>query len=83
MHYIKGGARTDAKEEGAMYAMMQEAIQYALENQCVLDFGGSNVSGVQRFNKSFGAKDIFYHSLHWDTTPKWFRWIKAIKKGLN
>ena len=83
LQYIKGGARSEAKEEGAMYAMMQEAIRYAFENQLILDFGGSNIAGVQRFNKSFGAKDIYYHSMEWDTTPKWFRWMKAIKKGLN
>lgn len=79
LHYIKGGAKELAKNDGAMFAMMNNMINYTVENQLELDFGGSNVEGVQRFNKSFGATDQQYLEWKWNHSPKWFLLLQKLK----
>ena len=79
LHYIKGGAKELAKNDGAMFAMMNNMINYAIENQLELDFGGSNVEGVKRFNKSFGATDQQYFEWKWNHSPKWFSLLQKLK----
>ncbi len=78
-HYVKGGTLKSAKDSGAMYAMMEFAINFAVENNFTIDFGGSNVAGVRQFNCAFGATDVSYSEWKWDNSPMWFRWLKAIK----
>lgn len=80
LHYIKGGSIKDAKNAGAMYAMMDFAIDYAVESRLILDFGGSNVDGVKRFNNSFGATDVHYSNMVWNNAPFWFLFLRRIKK---
>lgn len=80
LHYIKGGSIRNAKNAGAMYAMMDYAVDFALESKLILDFGGSNVEGVKQFNNSFGAKDVNYSNMVWNNAPFWFVILRRIKK---
>lgn len=79
LHYVKGGVRKEAKHNGAMYAMMDAAIKIALKENLIVDFGGSNVSGVRQFNCSFGAEDVHYSEWKWDHSPLWFRCLKSLR----
>lgn len=81
LHYVKGGALEHAKKSGAMYAMMFKAIEYAQNEGLVLDFGGSNVEGVRRFNLAFGAEDKSYYHWSFDQTPWWFKIARRLKNG--
>ena len=83
LHYVKGGARREAKDLGAMYAMMDMAINEALSNNYQIDFGGSNVKGVRQFNTAFGGQDVPYYEWKWDQSPVWFKWLKALKNKRN
>ncbi len=81
--YLKGAFYPEAKKEGAMYASMHFAIQYSQRNNLIFDFGGSQVSGVRRFNLNLGGIDNYYHTLEWDNSPCWFRWAKKINKLIH
>jgi Acetyltransferase (GNAT) domain len=74
--YLKGFSKEEGKKNGAMHLLFDQFIQeHAGENK-IFDFGGSNVAGVARFYKNFGATDSVYLHLHQNKLPKLIRWIK-------
>lgn len=75
MIYLKGGGNEDAKNIGAMYALINFGINEAKMNDLNFDFGGSNVEGVRNFNLKFGAKDVPYFEWNWDNSPWWFKFM--------
>lgn len=77
--YLKGAFSESAKKQGAMYALMHQAIQTAQAQGNHFDFGGSRVENVRRFNANLGGKDVAYKALTWDNGPRWFRWLKQFK----
>ena len=77
--YLKGAFTPDSKKEGAMYGVMQYAIEFAKSQNKRFDFGGSRVEGVRRFNVNLGGKDVTYHSFEWDNSPLWFKILKRAK----
>lgn len=79
--YLKGAFTSDAKKEGAMYGVMQNAINYAKDNNLNFDFGGSRVEGVRRFNINLGGEDQVYYSYNWDNAPFWFKSLKRMKEA--
>lgn len=78
--YLKGTATDSTKKMGAFYALMHRAIQRAMSNNAIFDFGGSNVEGVAQFNRNFGAEDANYVNLSWGKQPTVLRTIKSIRK---
>ncbi len=78
--YSKGACIAEARDNGGMYAAIDAAIGYANEQNLVFDFGGSRVEGVRRFNYAFGGEDIEYASYRIDRSPRWFRWVRRLKK---
>ena len=77
--YLKGAFTPESKKEGAMYGVMQYAIELAKAQNKRFDFGGSRVEGVRRFNVNLGGKDVTYHSFEWDNSPLWFKILKRAK----
>ncbi len=80
LFYSKGACAVDARDNGGMYAAIDAAISYANEQDLIFDFGGSRVDGVRRFNHAFGGEDIEYASYRIDRSPRWFRWVRRLKK---
>lgn len=78
--YSKGAAIGASKENGGMYAAVDAAITYAAERKLHFDFGGSRVEGVRRFNHAFGAEDLTFFSYRIDKSPRWFQWVREIKR---
>ena len=78
--YSKGACLQEAREQGGMYAAIDAAIMYAQEKNLSFDFGGSRVEGVRRFNVAFGGEDTEYYSYRIDRSPRWFRWVRRMKK---
>ena len=81
--YLKGTFTTHAKNQGAMYAVMNFAISEALAKEQVFDFGGSNADGVRRFNLNLGGHDEQYNTLSWDRLPRWYSIIQRIFKWIK
>lgn len=80
LFYSKGACTEEARENGGMYAAIDAAIAHANENKLQFDFGGSRVEGVRRFNQAFGGEDLEYASYRIDRSPRWFRWVRKLKK---
>ena len=78
--YSKGASQSDVRDQGGMYAVIDAAILYAEKNDLTFDFGGSRVEGVSRLNHAFGGEDFNYFSYRIDKSPRWFRWVRRLKK---
>lgn len=81
--YIKGGAKSEAKKNGVMYRCILNTIEKAFTSHKIFDFGGSRVENVARFNKSFGANDVYYSHLNWDYAPFWFKLLIKLKNRVK
>jgi len=81
--YLKGTVATDAKKNGGMYRLMEQAIKWAFEQKCDVDFGGSNATGVRQFNTNWGGKDTPYLHLHWNNAPLWWKMLKSLREKWN
>ncbi|TNE53560.1 MAG: hypothetical protein EP338_11090 [Bacteroidetes bacterium] len=78
--YLKGACQKAVRDVGGMYLAMERAIGESLENGRYFDFGGSNLDGISRFFKSFGATDRNYHVYEWNRAPKWFNLLRDFNK---
>lgn len=83
MLYLKGTATEEGKKHGAMYYLMDHAIQYAQGQELIFDFGGSNVEGVKRFNQNLGGKDVAYSVYRDDRSPFWYKMLRKLKHRGN
>lgn len=79
--YLKGAFKKEAKDAGAMYFAMNEAIKQAHAIGKKFDFGGSRVEGVRRFNVNLGGHDQVYFSYEWNNAPFWFKLLKKVKQA--
>jgi hypothetical protein len=77
--YLKGTVTRDTKENGGMYLALNTAIEIALEQKKIFDFGGSRSEGVKRFNHNLGGEDVEYYSYKVDKTPFWFKFARRIR----
>lgn len=80
--YLKGAVTESAKKSGGMYLAINAAIEYAKSKEKHVDFGGSRVEGVRRFNKNFGGEDVIYHAYQINHGPFWFNWLRSLRKRL-
>ena len=78
--YHKGGVNENGKHCGAMHFLLDQLIQkYALTNW-KLDFGGSSIPTVKRFNENFGGKEYTYLQL--SKGNKWIGIGRNLKNSL-
>lgn len=77
--YLKGTCTEEIKQEGGMYALMYHLIHFGISTEKIIDFGGSTVEGVRRFNTSFGGKDEIYTILEWNDAPFFWKILKSLK----
>ncbi|MDA3927969.1 MAG: hypothetical protein PF541_03365 [Prolixibacteraceae bacterium] len=75
--YLNSVSTSEGKESRAMYAIVTEFIKNNAESAYLLDFEGSNVDGIARFFKGFGALPETYQHIQYNNLP-WF--LKIIKK---
>jgi len=74
--YLKGFSTETGKKCGAMAFLFDRLIRSNAESNLTLDFGGSSVTSVARFFKSFGATDSLYLRLQLNRLPQIISWIK-------
>ncbi len=77
--YLKGAVDNLAKQNGAMYLLMNEAIENSKNEFEIFDFGGSGVESVANFNRKFGATDYFYKVITLNKMPFWYKWWRNKK----
>lgn len=65
------GQTQDSREVGAMCAVFDAVIRHYADSSKVLDFEGSNDSGVAQFYKSFGGVERLYLQAETDWLPPW------------
>lgn len=78
--YLKGAVYEEGKSNGAMYALLNKAIEQTREEGRYFDFGGSRVPGVKRFNRNLGGTDAFYERYVRDASPIWYKFVKSTRK---
>ncbi|MFK8045798.1 MAG: hypothetical protein AB8B72_09895 [Crocinitomicaceae bacterium] len=77
--YLKSAASETAKKNGAMYALINFALNKYNENYSVFDFGGSEIEAVAAFYHKFGAINRSYNHYVFNKLPFWYRWLKKIR----
>ncbi len=57
------GSNALAKENGAMFHLIDTVIRENSPSQLTLDFEGSNNENLARFYKGFGSKEVAYNGI--------------------
>ena len=76
--YIKGISTKEFRNEGVMYALLNEGIEFAKNRNCNFDFGGSSIPSIRQFFSHLGGKDAEYTSLNWGSPPYYYRLIRFL-----
>jgi len=74
--YLLGTASEKGKESRAMYALMDYMLMQRCGFQVVFDFEGSEIPGIARFFKGFGAEKETYYKFKLNRLPWLIRWLK-------
>ena len=74
--YLLGGASEIGRDRRAMYRLFDDLIHQFSCHAFVLDFEGSEIPGIARFFKGFGAKKQPYFKLHINRLPWFMKWLK-------
>ena len=74
--YLMGTSSVEGKNKGAMHLLMDEFIQQHCGKIQLLDFEGSDIDGIARFYKGFGAVEQPYYHFYQNRLPFYLRWFK-------
>lgn len=74
--YLLGGASDIGREARAMYLLFDDMILHFSDHKMLLDFEGSEIEGIARFFKGFGAIKKPYFKLRINRLPWFVRWLK-------
>lgn len=75
--FIFSATDANAKENGAMFFLIDNFIRNNAGNNTVFDFEGSNLPGVARLYRGFGSKENVYLQVKKNKLPKLVRWLKG------
>lgn len=78
--YLKGACFEQEKKQGAMFGLMNFALDKYASTHDTFDFGGSDIEDVATFYKKFGASDSVYYAYEIDNLPNWYKKLKKLKK---
>lgn len=76
---LRSSFTRSAKEMGAMYGVLEKAIQSAREKEMEFDFGGSNAESIKRVHHHLGGEDQKYYVINWDNTPSWYKFLMKMR----
>lgn len=74
--YLLGTASGKGKESRAMYALIDYMLMQRSGFAATFDFEGSEIPGIARFFKGFGAEKETYYKLKINRLPWIIRWLK-------
>lgn len=69
IYYLIPASNDLGKKRRAMFAIVDHCIQTYSEKDFILDFEGSNISGIARFFNGFGARTLTYPSIKINRLP--------------
>ena len=75
-YYLFAASTEEGKEKRAMFLLVDEFIKKYSEKNLTLDFEGSNIEGLSRFYKGFGATDCQYITIKQNRLPFPLRLLK-------
>jgi hypothetical protein len=75
-YYLIPVSNDKGKKSSAMFGILDHVISGNAGTGNVLDFEGSNISGIARFFGGFGAELVPYHYLNLNRLPSWMRFLK-------
>jgi lipid II:glycine glycyltransferase (peptidoglycan interpeptide bridge formation enzyme) len=74
--YLMGASSEKGKELGSMQMLMNEVIKNAIDKYVVIDFEGSDIEGIARFYRGFGADEVPYFHYKENRLPALVRLLK-------
>jgi hypothetical protein len=74
--YLAASSNQTGIEQSAMFLLVDIFIENNAGKELILDFEGSNIPGVARFYKGFGATPETYYSVHQNRLPRFLRIFK-------
>jgi hypothetical protein len=74
--YLAASSNQTGIEKSAMFLLIDTFIQNNSGKNLILDFEGSNIPGIARFYKGFGAMAETYYSVHQNRLPRLLRIFK-------
>ena len=74
--YLFSGASAACKNTGAMFLIVKNRMLEMLDSNKVIDFEGSDIEGIARFYKGFGAEPLRYYRIKINKLPKPIYWLK-------
>ncbi|WP_299578307.1 hypothetical protein [uncultured Sunxiuqinia sp.] len=74
--YLSAISSAEGKKYQAMYFLIDRFIQENAGKEYLLDFEGSQIPGVARLYKGFGASPEKYHHYRYNRLPWWSKWLK-------
>lgn len=63
VYLIASGGSTELRKSGAMNLLIKEALLLAKEKNLNLDFEGSMMEAIERYNRQFGTRQQEYHEI--------------------
>lgn len=73
-YYLFASSNLEGKNKRAMFLLIDEFIKNHSEQNIVLDFEGSMITGLARFYDGFGATTTNYSNLIYNKLPFYLRW---------
>ena len=77
IYYLMGSSSKVGKEERSIYLLFDHMIRHYSDHSFELDFEGSEIPGVARLFKGFGAEKRQYVHLRINRLPWLIRWMKG------
>lgn len=75
IYYLHASNTLRGKKTAAAHCLIHKLMQ--LHPGKIVDFEGSNIEGVARFYKGFGAYQTFYSTVKINRLPFYLRWLKS------
>lgn len=82
-YFLFAASSPQARENGAMFLLIDRFIQQHARQQAMLDFEGGNDAGTGRFYKGFGASEVRYLFLSLNRLPLHCRIALNLKAKLS
>ena len=81
--FLFSGLNEEGKQVAAMPYLIDSVIQQYAGKNIILDFEGSNDSGIARFYSGFGASQCLYPGIKLYRFPRWVNYAFKTVKNLR
>lgn len=75
--FLFSASNREAKENRAMFFLIDNFIRENSQRNLILDFEGSNDADLARFYKGFGSKECTYVQVRKNNLPWYIKWMKG------